>query len=234
MSWLVGFSGCRFGNHVEESSQTDTVTGYFETKPYQLQMCAGLGGRETCGAISSTTPVPDFINNIFTNPTWMLVADATEKIVYLTPPGGKGQYLPARYGDDGSLSLPTSQTNAVQARNDPSCVRYQEVTLEGKFARSSGPFETRTKYTPVGRLTFLVEVLDLFVPNCTNCSCTSTMTEYQACYQDASQCGGSSAEANAVLQARAKAIFDTYVNAGIIRADQISSATGFSYTVDYR
>lgn len=234
VSWLLTLSGCRFGNHVEEGSQTDTVSGYYETKAFQLQMCAGLNGVETCGPINSTTPVPSFINDIITNPAWLLVASKADKIAYLTPPGGHGRYLPVRFGDDGSMVLPASQTNPVQARNDPACIRYQEVAIQGTYAKTSGPFETSTEYKPVGRLDFLIQVVDLFVPACTSCSCSATMMEFQNCYQDANQCGGSGSASNAELQARAKAIFDPYVNAGILTPGQISSATGFSYTVDYR
>ncbi len=233
-SWLLSFSGCRIGNRVEENSQTDTVSGYYETKPYQLQMCAGISGVEECGAINSTTPVPAFLDEILINPTWLLVASRSKKIAYLTPPGGEGRYLPVQFGDDGTMVLPPSRTDAVQARNDPSCVRYKEITLEGTFARSAGPFETQTAFVPVGRLAFLISVEDLFVPACTNCSCTSTMQEFQDCYQDVTRCGSSSNEGNAFNQMIAKEIFDPYVNAGIIRADQISRTTGFSYTVDYR
>lgn len=234
-AWVTGLSGCRFGNHVEESQQEDPVSGYYETKPMLLAMCVGDSTSIPCYDVTGLTSVPEFIDGVFTNPTWMLVADSKERVAYLTPPGGQGRYLPVRYAS-GKLHLEPTGTEPVQARNDPGCLRRKIVTLDGAYTRTAGPFETQTNYRPSGRLDFEIQVIENFYPNpdCPTCSCDATMAEFEACYVDINQCGGSNAASNAMLQSRAKDLFDAYVQTGALDPTRISDTKVLGYIVDYQ
>ncbi|MGK5085164.1 hypothetical protein WDW37_17895 [Bdellovibrionota bacterium FG-1] len=230
---LTVLSGCKLGNNIAAptSSPTDPVTGFYGTQPQTLTFCASHPATE-CNSVA-TNQIPQLIATEMTNPVAFILADATT---------GQAEIVDYTLGKTAlPIWMDTDNTTLSLVENfapnpiwqDGKCTMRLYLEEEGTLVPGeSKPVPNTTRFT-MGRITLTIRVTQVF-ENASVGACQTTLQAMSNCYQDISQCGGADAAANKALQTEVQNIFETYIQAKVITAAEIATATNIAYEIQYQ
>lgn len=228
VSWVFssGLTGCRLGNHVEQLSQTDKVSGYYETQPQTLKFCATHGSVDCKPA--TTNKIPGLLSQIFSNPVALILQNPSTGRAAFTRPKGDGSALPVYLGSDGRLSYLVSTSPQIIWK-DRACTGQLFLAESGKILKDTGPYTSGTSLPLSGRIQLQVQVINSFDGNC-----GPTLTALYRCYLSASQCGGTSPGENQQQQQEVQDLFGPYIDAGAMAPADIPNTSYLAYEVFYQ
>jgi hypothetical protein len=224
-------SGCRVGNYVVEPPGADTISGYYETAPQRLQVCAQLGTTTQASACVDANPsqVPAFLSVVVSNPVALIMSDLTHGYAFLVNPATRQQLpLDVSTTDNQTLSF-NGNTGTQTLWMDPACSRQLYVQEQGSINLTDPTRNSGSSLKITGRLDLVVDMAYSF-----DGSCAASLVAMQSCYTDRTQCGGSSDADNQNLQAAVNGVFGDFIQAGAMSATDIGQVVGLGYTVTYQ
>lgn len=222
---LLSLIGCRLGNRVEYPPNPDQISGYYSTAAQFMKLC--INAEETrCTEVSAHQAPPE-IAAVMTDPVALILKDPSTGRASWVGTDGQNYSLPVTVGSDQSLSfLGSSAPQVLWA--DEKCT--SQLWLEEKGGlNSADKGKAWGKSTLSGRAELDVQVIRIF-----DGDCKASLKEMQICYQDSTQCGGSSDEENTAYQEYIKSIFDRHIEEGLLTAEEIPSITQIGYQVFYQ
>lgn len=227
LSWAL--SGCRLGNHVEEGpTPPPSLTGYYETAPQQLTFCTTLkpDANTVCNEVSVNL-VPGLISSVMGNPiAFQIMNDETGEARFFYP-FGSGYTMPVYVNKDTKELSYIGSTQTEVLWIDPACTT--QLYLEEKGMVNTGASNTVQGLTTVGRI-----ALDIKVYSTYEGTCDDSLLDMENCFFDSNQCGGADATENGVLQTAVQNMYNPYIQAGVIKAEDISNISSLGYTVSYK
>jgi hypothetical protein len=226
-SWM--FSGCRFGNHVDETAAVEPFT-YYAMQPKHLFVCVDIKG-ETKSRCAETTL--DKISE------WK--AYLTHPIIFYRPdPSVTGAYLVSKDLKKSlsisldSLSAATfthySYSSPVAVFHHTECVDQMVNYAEGVYRPSA---QAAIEGHPIaGRMELVIQTERAITG-----SCDQSLAEMQDCYEDTSEdksaCGLSTPQKNQTEHDWVVSYFEPYIDRGLMTPTDITSVTKVYYQFIY-
>lgn len=219
-------SGCEFGNHSETTlSGYDVISGYYSTLPQSIAFRAqvGLGAPRTKSGL--VAEIPDFLKTVMDNPTMLYFDD---------PLKGWGSI---RSRVDTSLGIPTTiDLGATTFAESTSayaevagCQLTQDIVHSGGFSQLPST-QVISGVTVRGTLS-LDYALDYTLIGM-DVDCDPMRDQMKDCYANGLNCATD--PASIFYQPFLQEVFDPYVNAGLMTADEIATVRSVGYTAVYR
>ena len=210
----AGLTGCRFGNYQEQQTSPDQWTGYYNTTPSSVRLCANTTEASNC-ADRPTNLVPDEVGVVMTDPVIFYVKNLELGQAYLIPKTKEDYALPIYLGEDHkSLSYIGSSAAAQVWPTETGCTTKFYLEESGKLASP--------------RLSLKAQIIRTY-----DGDCTAALLAMQKCYLNAADCGEASASANREVQLGIAGLFDQYIDAGLMTAQDISKLVSVGYEVSY-
>jgi hypothetical protein len=220
-SWAL--SGCYFGNKtVNQPVSTDGVTGFYETQPQTLKLCAATPG-EICPS-APTNLIPAFISNILTNPVALELQDPSTRKAGLFPyNGGAGaQGFGVIAGPNKTLT-PDPASGSQTLWDDPACTEQLDLSIEGSYTLTNGPWTSNTPNIPKSGRIQMTVTYTIGVAG----SCTVSLQAMADCYADSTKCGSHS-------QSEVQTLFGPFISAAAMAATDISKVQSLAYEITYQ
>ncbi len=215
-------TSCYFGNREvnQTSSNPDTISGLYNTQPQTLQFCATVNGTTNCKSASPTSQVPAEVSQEMTNPVAVLMQDLSTGLAVFSDPTNTGSLptLPVTVNSNQSLAY-NEQTSPAQVWNDPSCTSTESLQENGSL--SGGPGS--------GRVAVTIQIVTTF-----DGTCGPTLQSIYNCYQDSTQCGGTSTSTNQQTQSQWQTMFNPYIQTAAMTATDIPNVANIAYEVTYQ
>ncbi len=233
VSWLS--SGCRLGDQIVNapSPNPDRYSGYYMTQPQTLKFYATT--TDTLEKEAATSLIPSEIGQFMTNPVAFLLFDPATGKAGLADPQGKSALPTLLKASDHSLSY-NGVTSATTYWRDPACQSYLEISEDGSLSPSTSTptstpstLPTENSLPIAGEIQITIRVTTQFQGNC-----TPTFLELSQCYQDPTQCGGSSDAENLQIQTVVMNAFAPWIQSQVMTATDIPILTNFAYEVFYQ
>ncbi len=224
-SWAIStMTGCRFGNHVESSAPSDTISGYYDAQAQSLTFCASHG-TTNCQA-AATNLVPALIAEELTNPTVLIVTDKVSGSAYFT--SNARTSLPVTVDIANKTLRFLGYTGAETLWLDDVCTSRTYLEESGSIQPAPANPVAGTGALTRGKIQLKVQVITTF-----DGTCGPSLQQMSDCYQDRTTCGGSNDGENRVLQSHVQNIFETYIQANVMSANDIPSMTSVAYEIQY-
>lgn len=225
LSWML--SGCRLGNRVQAATDPDPITGYYETAPQSLAFSSNLVAQ----AVSRPpNEVPDLIAVAFTNPVAVIMQDLATGEGAFVPVDGTRYAFPFYIDSQRRIGLAATTQKIPVFGTDTGCTRQYSVLEDGQLTQAPGPSTVGFSKPIHGRVELDIQV----ILSVSGESCDSRMAAVQACYNDASLCGGADSAENETIQAQYFSLFAPYIRAGVMSATQIGEIRSVGYEVLYQ
>jgi hypothetical protein len=164
-----------------------------------------------------------------TNPVAFIVQDATTGYSALTSPASNGKVaLPVYLNSDLSLGYDVITSDSTYW-TDPACTNRIEFSSWGKLDPNPNiQSPAGNSYPLSGGIEISFQVITQLKGNC-----TPTLQFMMNCYNDLTQCGGSSNTDNLQIQQEIFGIFDPMIQAQVIRVSDIPNLINYAYIVSY-
>ncbi len=227
-SWLL--TGCKlpkFGNSTsQDPPPAESKTGYYETAPQSLKLCATFSTAQNCN--------PN-VNPAYVNPE-LAYYGIDNPIIYYAEDGTYGSLrkatnpnmgLALTHNDDGS-NLEITAGGTTRAWDDDRCNFRLDLEMRDGKIRRDIPASGNLSVPISGRFEAYFTVTYTFTG-----VCDSSFAGIKACYQNLADCPtGSDTQAN--WQSKAHAYFEQWIEEGTMTADDIPNVQAVSYEVQYR
>ncbi len=228
-------TGCRLGNRLEKITTPDDLSGYYEVTPKTLQFCASTSTVSRCEEVG-VEELPAILQVMMTDPVHLkrlsiATSDYTGDLEFRnTLTGNDAIAIGGVYDKTGAIGVGASVTPewTIHETSTTSCKGAHRLTVLGTFSRYASPKPIAEGRTASGRLNVTIE--GSIRPTGL---CQQTLPYFSACYSDADACEGSTAEENQALQAFVRSIFERWVDAGAISAQDIADLTELAYIAQY-
>ncbi len=239
VSWvlLITMSGCRLGNHVEQSPTQDIgKSGYYSTRPtsYTVSTTQTTGGNHVLNM--SVASVPSLVSDYFTDPTTLLLVDAASGKYVVYPPTNQNPsaYQPIFLAADNKTFSINEETGWEVAWTDSACLINTTYTLTGSVnsLSASDPTSVSTSMGRIpltGRLSVQATYRTSFQGNC-----VASWQGMGDCYQNLSSCPGSTAAQQGNFQELAQATYKFWVQVGALNPNEISVTDDLRFDVSYQ
>ena len=232
LSWMT--SGCRFGNRTEtqagSSSNSDPYSGYYVTAPKSLSFLVTT--TSTVQKSADVSQIPSEISTYLTNPVALVVTNLNTGKAVITSPAmlnsDQGTSLPINLKSDLSLSF-HGQSTSAELWTDTACQSYLDFQESGKVTQNTniqGPSGNTLALSGQLQLTFKIT-------NYLSGDCTATLQFFANCYQDSTQCEGSTSDQNLRIQAAIQDTFAPYIDSGAMNFSDFPSVTSYGYEAAY-
>ncbi len=220
---------CRFGNRVENATQADPISGFYETVPSSVEYCTTVSGSTQCLS-GLQLAVPDEIAPAMSNPVLLYFYDLTIGLYQFIPVTGTNYAWPVYAQIDGTLQGFEAPTPRQYWRSE-TCKISKSFEQNGKWTRTQGPWTSgkQDKFPPVGRISIDFQRIISF-----DGDCTSILKDTLACYNDFNTCAEGSLSANQAKQNEIRGIYNPYIEAGTMTINDIPKVSALGYEVSYR
>jgi hypothetical protein len=239
VSWvlLITMSGCRLGNHIDNGPTPDIgASGYYSTRPtsYTVSTSQTTGSGHLLNM--SVASVPSILSSYFTDPTTLVLQDATSGKYAVFPPSmtGPSSYQAIYVAANGKAFSVSEETGWATAWTDSTCQINTTYTLMGTI-NPLGAGDPSTISTSVGRipLTGRLSVKATY-ETAFQGDCSASWRGMQDCYQTLSSCPGSTAADQGDAQDVAQATYKFWVQAGALSPNEIGTTNDLRFDVSFQ
>ncbi len=232
LSFLLGLSGCRFGNNVitPEDPYASDPSGYYKAGVENLEFCVDTAS-STC-APASVSLLPDLARAVYTNPVIVLLEDAQTGAGYIAASDRSGNAFPVLIGSDNETLAYSGATSAEILWDDPNCTTQLYLEQAGRLVTSSPNRGTELLGLPLsGDVELSVRVIQSI-----DGTCADSLTAMKDCYLDANTCGGSTGSENLLIQELAQDYLGKHVQSGALdlNASDFTQIRSLSYEINYK
>ena len=243
ISWALAItlSGCRIGNHETAAPNSDPYSGYYGTAPQAMKLYAtytpqNTSTPQTTSESVSPSQTPEELATFFTDPLAFKVNTSTNTSAFIITPANPNSGLSVTFSaTDQSFSLSGSfQPSTLWS--DPNCTIEDFLDFNGNLAplgSTPNPMNAMgTSFTLLGRITMDVRLEKKFLPDLITCS--ASLQAMYSCYQNVSNCMGSSLSDQQMNLLIVQSLFDPFIQAGAMSASDIPFTTSVAYEVTYQ
>jgi len=224
LSWVA--SGCRVGDQVVAQPNPDQYSGFYLAQPQELKFTATTD--KTLSKDAPLSSIPTEIGQYISNPVAFLLQDLKTGSAVLADPAGS-QGFPITFNPDLTLTYQGTTTPST-FWHDKECQTYLEVLENGTLSKTvTGHIPAGNTRKIMGEIHLTVQVNTLF-----NGNCRATFQSLANCYQDASQCEGSSSTENLQNQSAVIENFRPLLESETITPADIANLVNYSYEVSYQ
>ncbi len=238
---ILGLTGCRIGNRIEQAAQPDTLSGLYGAEAKSFEACVVLSDDTVSCTPANTNLVPSEIGAVFSNPVGFIVDDTTGEAMFTNPfySSDKAPWLPSfidvttrkiQYSGKDTESVVLTDWLPEEV-ND--CMVQLELNEEGALVdQDKGKVMYDAELS--GRIQLSVEVLRVFAPIPDRPDECLAMREYlEDCYSDLNLCMGTGTPQNTARRAEVAGIYQLFVETNLIQPSQISDVVARYYKVTY-
>ncbi len=233
LSLALTLSGCYIGNQTVylptpvATGTSDTISGYYLANPSSLKFYATEV--QTIEKDAPVTQIPAEITQDFTNPLIFVINDYTSGASVLAAPDATSGFPVTVNTTTLALSY-SATTRSATFWQDPKCTSSVLIKESGTLTQNANVAAPAGNTYPLkGSLQLTLQVITRLQGNC-----TASFVAMYACYQESTQCGGTSTKTNLSLQGEVIHIFAPWINSGTIQASDIPNLTGYAYEVTYQ
>lgn len=224
LSW--GLTACRFGTKEENNDRLlyscqAGWTGFYETKPQELAVCAVFDDSNEGGCILadlSMLPNSELID-FLTNPVGVQVSPT---------PGQTSAFIAKTDLEAGYPTLVDPVSGEIMAQvdrgtfpllsSDPNCQEASYDTHYGQLSREAG--------RPVDDILTCGSLSGTMIQGADYSQCETSLTQIANCYANAANCGGMNRD-------DVIALFGLYVESGAVTLQDLPRVKGLFYGVTY-
>jgi hypothetical protein len=228
---LALLPGCRFGNRVESTTErSEMFSGYYETKPQELTVCANASSQK-CAKVASNM-IPPLISQVMSNPVAFILKDQETGRALFIAPDGNGVTLPVFLNAQDLKLEFLGNTSPQPLFRDPECTHRLYLEENGALVKDGGvlyPHPAGGNLKTSGRVAMTISVVVTI-----DGECETSLQEVASCFGDASKCGAASAAENSEIQAEFQDMFSPFFQARVMSESDIPLLRSFGYEVSYQ
>lgn len=229
----LSLSGCvTFGNHIVQATNPDPISGYYATAAQTLQFFSTVNGQDS-SASAPVSQIPTSVSGVLTDPSWIQLQDLSTGAAQISSPGDATQYISVNFQSDNLTFGMTGSYPAVTLWNNSACTLQEFIEVSGRIQPPGDTPATMayqgTSYPISGRLG-----MDIWIEQTISGNCSESLQEMSACYQDVTQCGGTSSQENQANQQYVQQLFSPYIQAGTLTAQEISNVSDVAFQISYQ
>jgi hypothetical protein len=233
-------SGCRLGNFKEENlprtSTQDSISGYYQTEPQSMGICTLIETSEDaqCAELP-LSQIPAWVQARLANPVAVKLENKETGYTYLFDPNGNGSAFEVFFTDIKEKEFAYSSAALAAPPSEPlwkdgfQCNAQLTIQITGHL-RDKATKETLKELPLSGRAKVNLLVIDQIVGS----DCAAALTEMQACYIDATQCGGETESENQIFQDHVFSWLQVYIDKGALAVEEIPFVDILAYEVSYQ
>ena len=236
LSWAT--SGCFFGNYQSPQPNPDQTSGYYVTLPQSLTFFATTqSGTQTKSADLSL--IPSDVGQYLTNPVMVIMQSLSTGSAALTSPAlaaansGNIPYLPINIATPAANDSPLSysQTSAPGTFwTDPNCQSTFDLVESGTLTQTTAVMPPAGNTLPLkGELQLTLRLVTQLTGNC-----GPTLQTIADCYQDATQCGGTTSDQNQQIQTQVQTLFGPYIESEALALADLPTLSEYAFEVSYQ